>query len=220
MSAFQGIAAGGRTLFSGLLMNQHQAKNLMDAVWINIQNTAVNALAGILEQAIINELVSSSMMAATTIAETASMATIAAAAAPAAWLVSIASFGAADWAGASSFISSLAMMKTATVAMAFEQGGRVRKGEVGFFEGRGAEIVAPEEDFKQIMRAEMIPLIRMDLARQQPATASIGTGELVSEIKEMHATLKKLHLEAVWEGKTLKAVLTAQDKFDKRAGRK
>lgn len=56
-------------------------------------------------------------------------------------------------------VGTIAMVKSGIKAIGFDQGGRFVEGKPGFFEGNRKELIAPESDFKTIMRNELIPQV-------------------------------------------------------------
>jgi ABC-type multidrug transport system fused ATPase/permease subunit len=95
---------------------------------------------------------------AMTAAVTTAMAAISAVAWTPATLVSIASWGGAAVIGEAAVLQALAVVKAASV-VGLEKGGIIEKGEKGFFEGKGMEVVAPEKTFIEVMTQELIPKI-------------------------------------------------------------
>jgi hypothetical protein len=126
-------------------------------------------------------------------------------------------------------LAQVAAIESQTVP-GFAEGGRLPKGKTGYFEGYRDELVAPESDFKQIMRAEIIPIIRLDLQRQEQKSAVsnlmertqttnlMSDGETKDLLRKIDARLENLHIEFKLEGRAIKAVLNAQNKFDARKG--
>lgn len=142
-----------------------------------------------------------------TTATVASMAAITAAASTAATLVSIATFGGAAGVGEAAVLQALATVKAASIIPipGFEKGGRIEKGSVGFFEGRRAEIVVPEEDFYAIARAEMIPAMmkatyefNMNQTRervsQRVAERSQDSAEQLKQLRSIQRAIEDLEL--------------------------
>jgi hypothetical protein len=197
------LGQGVQSTFIGILNVHRQAKDEMDAIWIDIENLVINALGNILAQQITNFLVQQSLSKVTAAATVATvvpaMAAIATAAFPAAALVSIATFGAADWSALGSFTGALTAMKAVSTGIAgFDEGGKLRRGRAGMFEGNRDEIVAPEADFYAIARAEMIPKMVLETRQttkevvQDAMAKTSGIGGRASSKNELHVHVDTL----------------------------
>ncbi len=75
----------------------------------------------------------------------------------------------------------MALFKGIFKAFGFEYGGRIQKGQVGFFEGKGAEIIAPEKTFVDIARAELIPKMIMQQDEFNRKRAMSGVQKALTE---------------------------------------
>ncbi|AFH47787.1 Putative viral A-type inclusion protein [Ignavibacterium album JCM 16511] len=71
----------------------------------------------------------------------------------------------------------------------FALGGRLRKGEQGFFEGFENEIIAPEKTFIEIFKSELRPKIYADM--------SVDNSKLINEIKLLRKDLSSGVIKAV-----------------------
>lgn len=138
------------------------------------------------------------------------MQAISKAASSAATLVSIATFGVAAAVGGAAVLAALAATKSASEATekvpGFEHGGRLRKGEAGFFEGKGNEIIAPEKTFIEIARAELIPKILLQqqqfglrqtaqtISTRQERPVVVDNSDVVSTLKAVQKSIEGLEL--------------------------
>jgi hypothetical protein len=68
--------------------------------------------------------------------------------------------------------------------LGFQSGGRLKKGQPGFFEGTDDEIVMPEKDFKTIAREDLIPQVLIGLQGQKPGKTSGGVSILANMIEK------------------------------------
>jgi len=178
------MLVGYQSFTDNLLRTDMTGKEKKQAIWDSMKQFFFNLLADQLKEYLLTKLAEAAIVetvettktiaqtagitaqqtvatgaaiAATAVAVT-SMSAIAAAASVAATLTSIATFGASALAGSGAVLTALALVKAATMtSLAFEKGGRLKKGESGFIEGYHNEIIAPEKDFKKIMRDEIIP---------------------------------------------------------------
>lgn len=191
--ALDAIGAGIRTFWAETILVHRQGKDVLDKVWIAIQNTVLGALGEILVAAITNAILSKLIVVPL-------MTEITAAATPAAVMTSIATFGGAAVVGSAAVLTGLATVRAAT---AFDQGGRLRRGEMGFFEGRRDEIVAPEENFDDLVKKkipDMTAVMLLKLKQTEDANAvkpdSRAFAELHSEMKRLTAEVTRMRIEA------------------------
>jgi hypothetical protein len=127
-------------------------------------------------------------------------------------------------------------------AFGFEHGGKIKKGQTGFFEGRDVEIIAPEKDFKEVFRDDLmpellgmlatgtahqmlLPTIRPEVLVEARREISGGRGsgidlQFVERFEQAIDRLERLEIkgELVGDARTLKAVLRTQDEFDGQVG--
>jgi len=245
MAGIDIILAGYRRAFGELLVDQRQAANTWDAIWLEMKNTALQVIKEILAEELKNQLMGIlgfrgkkeeesrenaeqqdqdlKRFAAKTAAQvgiatgatvgmtaivTGAMGTIAAAAAPAATLVSIATFGGAVAASEAAIVAAIATTQAASKpVIGFELGGRFEKGQSGFIEGQGREIIAPEATFEDIVRGEMIPKMIVwteQFNRQRTVSAlseriiehpvNVDNKDVVDELKSVKKSIEALEL--------------------------
>lgn len=82
----------------------------------------------------------------------------------------------------------------AKATLGFAQGGKTKPGEQGFIEGFKPEIIAPEKDFYEIARAEMIPKMLLMTAATveqqfQRGVASSGDGRMIDVIERLERVI-------------------------------
>lgn len=77
----------------------------------------------------------------------------------------------------------------ATKIPGFQAGGRLKKGEVGFIEGYGNEIIAPEKTFVEVFRQELRPQIYSNL--------NYDNSKLLNELRELRNELKNGGIMAI-----------------------
>jgi len=232
MSIINGMTAGVRSMFDQFLSVHRQAKDQWDAIWLSMENTVIQALSELAVKAIENWLIDQVLMAGSVAATNAAMAAIIPAASTAATLVSIASFGGAAGIGTGAVLAGLGTVRAASI-VGFEEGGKTKRGQAGFIEGFYPEIIAPEEDFYKIARAEIIPRLILEQDRQlnlkfaqrmaekiQTAGGGGMSRELVERFAQAIDKLENLKLTGELKviGRDLKAVLRNQDEFDTRKG--
>ena len=188
MVAIDGIKAGFSTMFDQWVIVHRDAKNQADAIWISMENAALHALDQILEKEIENAIIGTAVHKGAETAKTASteegvlerlamvgveiVKTLAAAAAKMVDAIAsifeweVAAFGPAAIVTIPATVAAmLAVFNKMKSAMGFEQGGRIRKGQKGYIEGTGNEIIAPEQTFVDIARKELMPRILLEGAR-------------------------------------------------------
>jgi len=249
MTLIDGMTDGFQQMFGQLLIHQRQAKNDWDAAWLAMQNATLQALARIatdwlktqLElvamtetaektKTAITESETASRVAARS-TETSAELTMAAAAgvsgtATAAKGAAVLPFPANLIAIAAVIAAVSAMFRGIFKAFGFEKGGRIEKGQRGFFEGFSSEIIAPEKDFYDIARLELIPRLieeqNLFLARElrdRIATShntTVGFEEVVWRFERAVERLANIEWKA--SGRELKAVLKHQREFDRTVG--
>lgn len=223
-AAIEGVSAGVETMWSQFVIGTRQAKDGWDAVWLSMRNHALQVLGAVLQKEIENALFS---VAAQTQAEaTKTTVTVSGAAARSTALsaetgLSLKS-AAADIVGAATAairwqVATFGPFAIATIpatlaaiyqlfsavkrSLGFREGGRVKKGESGFFEGEGDEIIAPEKDFKTIAREELIPwlLIEAEQFNRKRSIESVTTSVSRLELPSLGTGLRPEDLAVLQE---------------------
>jgi hypothetical protein len=230
MSLINGMTAGVRSMFDQFLSVHRQAKDQWDAIWLSMENTAIQALSELAVKTLENWIIDQVLMAGSVAATNAAMAAIIPGAATAATLVSIASFGGAAGVGTGAVLVGLGAVRAASI-VGFEEGGKTKRGQAGFIEGFFPEIIAPEEDFYKIARAEIIPRLILEQDRQLNVRFAQRMAEkiqinggasggfdsrLMDRFESAITRLEKL--EWTISGRDLKTVSRKQDEFDMRKG--
>ena len=82
----------------------------------------------------------------------------------------------------------------------FEEGGRVRKGQIGYFEGAGDEIIAPEKTFLDVMRGELAPKIIMQAVEQTRRQTISRIVETQTRVAANGSKVETARLERVVDG--------------------
>jgi hypothetical protein len=106
--------------------------------------------------------------------------------------------------------------------LGFQHGGKNPAGQIGILEGITPELVAPEKDFYDVARAEIIPRIILETRRQAIITTGSMRGEsrAMDLLESIDNRLKNLRLEVNIDGRKFKAMFFAQDEFDSKVGLK
>lgn len=242
-----GMTSGFEQMFGQILVHQRQAKDEWDAAWLAMKNSTLQAIAGIMAKKLAEEVffaasekrktVVAASNTATRVAlnssETASALTKTAA--ESASGTAKAAEGAAGVAPfplnivliAAAIAAAMALFKGITKAFGFARGGRLQKGQVGFFEGIQPELIAPERDFYQVARTEMIPRLIVEQARYldktvvEKVTSSDAPGieHFVKSVDRFERAIDRME-KMEWEisGRALKTVIVRQNRFDSSAG--
>lgn len=170
MLAINSLNAGVKGLWNTFVVGNRQAKDEMDAVWLAVRNTALNALGDIIAKYIEDAIITRAIAASNSAAQIAEMTAVAAAAAPAALAVNIASFGAAGVAAAGTFATasgSLAAAMSALKIVAAEKGALIDKEQLVLAgEGGKRELIAPVTNFEQFAVTELLPNVLAMVARE------------------------------------------------------
>jgi hypothetical protein len=253
MEGIRSITAGFQTMYNQFIIGDRQAKDQWDAVWLSMRNRALNDLGAILEKEIEHELESVGIhetaegekTAATQTGVLARIGAIAGeigselASAGASMVKAVAA--AIEWEmsmlGPLGFLAIPAdvaglygLYEGAKAAFGLEEGGIIRKGERGFFEGKGTEIVAPEQTFHQFAAEELLPKLLnkanqmvpqavariADRAQQSGATmAKMDTRAMEKELRATRAAIESLgSMKVKIEGSDLFLVWNlANDRF-------
>ena len=209
-AAIDAIDAGFKTAWTNMTAIHRQAKDDGDAIWISMESTALDALGKILEKVIINAATSAAMSATSTATQVADMTAIAAAAHPAAIAESIASFGVADVTGAGAYIAAVGAMNALSLGgMAFAKGGKVTSPTISLSGDNGPEWYAPEKDFIQMAREELIPKVLSNNISTSSAKAlnrdnnGMSNAEVITNLKAISSALSNQQLVAKIQNREL-----------------
>lgn len=115
MNLIDSLDAGINSSFNELLMIHRTAKNEWDQIWISMFNTAMSGLAAIISQLVTNYIIEQALGATATATTIGEMTAISSAAAPAAALVSMATFGASAGIGTGAVLAGLAAVQLASL---------------------------------------------------------------------------------------------------------
>jgi len=188
MIAINSTTDGFRGMWDEFAIDHRQAKNGWDAGWLAMKNSAMKSLGELLANEIKNQLVSVgihqtaegaktaateegvaariALLGAEIVKDLASAAAsiVGAIAKAIEWEVSI--FGPFAIATIPASIAAMVgVYEGVKSALGFEQGGKIRKGQRGYFEGNQTEIIAPEKTFYQVANEEILPSMLRSLSR-------------------------------------------------------
>jgi len=121
------------------------------------------------------EIIANNVAQAASFLKTAAATILSAIASAIRWLVAtLGPLGIALSAGAAGAI--IGLFNRFKGALGFEKGGIIEEGQVGFFEGRGREIIAPERDFRDVFAEYTRELFGLRQAIAIPQLATAGPG--------------------------------------------
>lgn len=185
--------AGYDTFFQTITNTSMSGSERLSAIWDSIKQSFVGAIGDMLKKYLMSlleqELFGKALQTAEIAAAVATGAAIATAYAPAAAFASIMSFGAADLAGSAGLSATVALSYLLAMPQGFETGGRLPAGKMGFFEGHGNEIVAPEEDFMTVAH-QLVGSAIID-AKNYFLPASGGNDNVSQEIMKLNDNFLK-----------------------------
>lgn len=219
--AIDAIDGAFKQAWGDMIMVHRQAKNEGDAIWIGMENTALEALEKILEKWILNAAQSAAMSISNAATQVTSLTAITTAATPAAIAQSIASFGVADATGASAYAAAVAAMQAISLGgMAFATGGKVTTPTIGLLGDNGPEWAAPEKDFLQMAREDLIPKvlnnnIATSSAKALSNTSDTSSAALASKLDKLNTTLGNQQLVASIQDRQLLLFLNRAKRNDK-----
>lgn len=223
------MTAGFRQMWGDMIVGSRQAVDDWDAAWLAMRNTALNILGEILqakieeallgaaaqnegetEKTIVHETAVQTQIASNELLQDSNIKTGlssgAAGTAKAAEGAAALPFPINIFAIAAAIALATALFKGIFKAFGFEQGGRIKRGQIGFFEGKGSEMVVPDRTFADIARAEMIPQMirhqdefnrRRVLAGVQQGVlqqSSVNNEPIVKELRALRQDVRDLEL--------------------------
>lgn len=132
-------------------------------------------------------------------------------------------------AGAGAIALGVALWGSIKQAFGFEQGGRLKKGQTGYFEGYENEIIAPEKTFIQVFKQDLLPQLigkvsNYELAGLRPAYTqpqiNIDLSDLRRDLNKHLTRVEKWQTNLQFKLKSgdLTTAVNSENAFRKRVG--